>query len=138
MEADRRIEELIKKFEKWLRKYLLCYNCKKKCSCIQLNVYCEEQVKQAYIAGATEKDSVIERLKLNEQLAINNGKVWLNQLTEKDKQIEELKAQIEKMKICHNCKFEDNDYLEEPCCDCTRCLGDIKRNGNTDKWELAE
>ena len=47
-------EELVKKFEKWLRKYILCNNCKKKCTCIQLNAYCEEQVKQAYIAGATE------------------------------------------------------------------------------------
>ena len=43
-----------KRFEKWLRKYLLCNDCKKKCTCIQLNAYCEEQVKQAYIAGATE------------------------------------------------------------------------------------
>lgn len=49
----------------------------------------------------------------------------------------ELKEQIEKMKLCQNCKFEDTDYLEKPCCDCTRCLGeDIKRNGNTDKWEI--
>lgn len=51
---------------------------------------------------------------------------------------EQLKTQMEKMKLCQNCKFEDNDYLEKPCCDCTRCLGDIKRNGNTDKWEVAE
>ena len=53
--------------------------------------------------------------------------------------IKELKEQIEKMKLCQNCKFEDTDYLEKPCCKCTRCLGeDIKRNGNTDKWELKE
>jgi len=49
-----------------------------------------------------------------------------------------LLAQIEKMKICQNCKFEDNDYMGEPCRSCSRCLGDIKRKGNSDKWELQE
>lgn len=49
-----------------------------------------------------------------------------------------LEAQIEKMKICQNCKFEDIAYLEKPCCDCARCLGNIKRNGNSDKWEIKE
>lgn len=44
-----------------------------------------------------------------------------------EKQIKELKAQIEKMKRCQNCKFEDNNYTEEPCRSCKRCLGDIKR-----------
>lgn len=52
--------------------------------------------------------------------------------------IKELEAQIEKMKLCQNCKFEDSDYLEKPCCDCVRCLGDIKRNGNSDKWEIKD
>ena len=33
-----------------------------------------------------------------------------------------LEAQIEKMKLCQNCKFEDTEYLAKPCCDCTRCL----------------
>ena len=56
----------------------------------------------------------------------------------KHNKIVSLEAQIEKMKLCQNCKFEDTDYLEKPCCDCTRCLGDIKRNGNTDKWEIKE
>ena len=49
MENDVREQtEEEKKFEKWLRKYLLCYDCKNKCTCIQLNAYCEEQVKQAF------------------------------------------------------------------------------------------
>ena len=49
------------------------------------------------------------------------------------------KAQIEKMKLCQNCKFEDNDFMEEPCSACTRCLGeDIKREGDSDKWEIKE
>ena len=47
-------QKLEKRFEKWFRKYLLCCDCKKKCTCIDLNAYCEEQIKQAYIAGATE------------------------------------------------------------------------------------
>lgn len=51
----------------------------------------------------------------------------------------ELKAQNERMKLCQNCKFEDCDYLEEPCSVCSRCLGeDIKREGNSDKWEIKE
>jgi chromosome segregation ATPase len=54
----------------------------------------------------------------------------------RDIKIMELKQQIEKMKLCQNCKSEDNDYMEKPCCDCSRCLGDIKRKGTTDKWEV--
>lgn len=49
-----------------------------------------------------------------------------------------LEQQIEKMKICQNCKSEDKDYLEEPCSSCSRCLGGIKRKGTSDKWELQE
>lgn len=49
-----------------------------------------------------------------------------------------LEKQIEKMKCCQNCKSEDNDYMEKPCCDCNRCLGDIKRKGASDKWEIKE
>jgi hypothetical protein len=49
-----------------------------------------------------------------------------------------LETQIEEMKLCQNCKFEDNDYLAQPCCDCSRCLGSIKRKGNSDKWEIKE
>ena len=55
-----------------------------------------------------------------------------------EKENAELKKQIEKMKCCQNCKFEDNDCIEEPCSSCSRCLGDIKRKGNSDKWELQE
>lgn len=50
----------------------------------------------------------------------------------------ELTDKIEKMKCCQNCKSEDNDYIEKPCCECSRCLGDIKREGVSDKWELQE
>ena len=50
-----------------------------------------------------------------------------------------LKAQIEKMKNCQNCKFEDLDCLTEPCSVCGRLIGeDIKREGTFDKWEIKE
>ena len=58
MTEDKKLE---KRFEKWLRKYLLCNDCKRKCSCVQLNAYCEEQVKQAYLAGAKENQQAIEK-----------------------------------------------------------------------------
>lgn len=45
----------------------------------------------------------------------------------------ELKKQIEKMKCCQNCKFDD--FMEEPCCNCSRCFGDM-REGYSDKWEI--
>ena len=56
----------------------------------------------------------------------------------REKQIAELEAQIEKMKLCQNCKYEPNDYMEIPCRNCIRCLGDIKRKGDSDKWEIKE
>ena len=52
--------------------------------------------------------------------------------------VRELEQQIEKMKLCQNCKYEPKDYMEIPCRNCIRCLGDIKRNGNSDKWEIKE
>ena len=55
-----------------------------------------------------------------------------------EKENAELKALIEKLKCCWNCKFESNDYMKEPCSSCSRWLGNIKRKGNTDKWEIKE
>ena len=76
--GDKRMtkEELKKEAENWLRKYLLCCNCEKKCNCIDSNSYCEEQVLQAYVDSAEPRE----------------------------KRIAELKAQIEKMKRCEICK----------------------------------
>ena len=88
-------------------------------------------LKRAYLAGAKELEQ--ENNKLLD--VINDQDV---KIADKRKRIEELEKQIEKMKICQNCKFEDNDYMEEPCRSCSRCLGDIKRKGNSDKWELQE
>ena len=55
-------KELEKEAENWLRKYLLCCNCKRKCTCIQLNAYCEEQVLKSYIAGAEPREKRIAEL----------------------------------------------------------------------------
>lgn len=65
-------------------------------------------------------------------------KQLIEDLNNSKKRIAELEAQIEKMKCCQNCKFEDKDCIEEPCSVCTRCLGNIKRKGNSDKWEVKE
>lgn len=49
--------------------------------------------------------------------------------------INELEAQIEKMKCCENCK---NNYFlatEEPCYSCTRCYARTTKK-TTDKWEI--
>ncbi len=75
-------EELEKEAGKWLRKYLLCYNCEKKCICIDSNSYCEEQVLKAYVDSAEPRE----------------------------KRIAELEAQIEKMKCCFNCKHSRTEY----------------------------
>ena len=71
-----------------------------------------------------------------ENLLFENAIEFLDKL---EKENADLEAQIEKMKLCQNCKFEDNDFMEEPCSACTRCLGeDIKREGDSDKWEIKE
>lgn len=82
-----------------------------------------------------------------------------NQLTEKDKQIEELKkehwyemyeleclktkeleAQIEKMKCCNNCKYKDLNYSFRPICT-VKGYDNVRDIENPvtckcDKWEL--
>ena len=68
------------------------------------------------------------------QKAIDEG--W--ERTKLTGRVRELEEQIEKMKCCQNCKSEDNDYMKEPCRSCSRCLGDIKRKGTSDKWEIKE
>jgi hypothetical protein len=69
---------------------------------------------------------------------VKTVKVYTQAYVDKQQErITELEAQIEKMKLCQNCKFEDNDFMEEPCRNCSRCLGDIKRKDDSDKWELV-
>lgn len=61
---------------------------------------------------------------------------YFKHLEELEKENAELKTQIEKMKLCQNCRFESYDDMEEPCRNCSRLLGDIKRKGTSDKWEI--
>ena len=79
-----------------------------------------------------ENEKLKDKLKNLESVA----EVRLANWQKYEEENKELKEQIEKMKCCQNCKFEDNDCIEEPCSACTRCLGDIKRKGNSDKWEI--
>ena len=53
---------------------------------------------------------------------------------ELEKENEELKQQIEKMKCCQNCKYGYKKIREEPCCNCKHIPSDRK----IDKWELKE
>ena len=103
-------EELEKEAEKWLRKFLLCNDCKRKCHCIELNAYCEEQVLKAYISSAEPRE----------------------------KRIAELETQIEKMKkYIKACWVEENlnDYssyitnTSDEFRDLVKELNDEVRNG---------
>ena len=89
----------------------------------------EEEHKSAFIEGYA-KGETDEKFRTKQ--------VVTSHIADLEKENAELKAQVEKMKCCQNCKFEDNDCIEEPCSACTRCLGDIKRKGNSDKWEIKE
>ena len=55
-------EKLKQEAGNWLRKYLLCYNCEKKCNCIDSNSYCEEQVLKAYVDSAEPREKRIAEL----------------------------------------------------------------------------
>lgn len=93
-------------------------------------------------AGAELREKRIKELKSKvaelECVIEEDGKA-IKELLPLIKENAKLKEQIEEMKLCQNCKFEDNDFLEKPCCDCIRCLGEnIKRKGNADKWEIKE
>ena len=55
-------KELKQEAEEWLRKFLLCNDCKRKCHCIELNAYCEEQVLKAYTDSAEPREKRIGEL----------------------------------------------------------------------------
>lgn len=93
------------------------------------------EYKVSVIEQRNKKIAELERLHSNQAESL---RITMLEEEKKGKRIEELEQQIEKMKICWNCKFEEIDYMEKPCCECSRCLGDIKREGTSDKWELKE
>ena len=89
-----------------------------------ISVYHEEDVKQAFLAGYKAKTDEINKIGLALQ-------------SDMDKTIEQnikLKAQIEKMKCCRNCKKLDNRKVE-----CSEGSDLIYFFGkNCDKWEIKE
>lgn len=102
-------EKLEKEAEKWLRKYLLCCNCEKKCNCIDSNSYCEEQVLKSYVAGAEPREKRIEEL-----IALINAErerqekcddVHLRKIAELEKENAELKSG------CGMCYRKDKENL---------------------------
>lgn len=97
-----------KQFEKWLRKYLLCNNCKRKCTCVQLNAYCEEQVRQAYIAGATEETRELKRELEEERFVTADLKKW-----------------IERMKRCEICANSGDWRNRSKCIACEKSKSHI-------------
>jgi hypothetical protein len=63
--------------------------------------------------------------------------------TDNSKVIAELKAQIEKMKCCENCKYKDLDYSFSPICisrgwDNIRGIGGNPLTFKCDEWEIKE
>ena len=83
---------------------------------------------KGYLAGAEPREtrikaleSELQRVSLNEQLAINNGKNLL-------KQIAELEAQVKQMRCCENC----NNFMHRIDHRCnTKCK-------NLSEWKLRE
>jgi hypothetical protein len=129
-------EELEKEAEKWLREYLLCYNCEKKCNCTDSNSYCEEQVLKSYVAGAEPREKRIKelerKLKVETELSQRLGVAYreYEQLTkEQDEHLLKLEAQIEKMKCCENCAKRGHICVAE------EMQGKLCGK-NKDKWEL--
>ena len=97
--------------------------------------YDYDSLKQAFLAGLKAENEELKD-KLNNLASV--AEVRLANWQKYEKENAELKEQVEKMKCCQNCKFEDKDCIEEPCSVCSRCLGNTKRKGNSDKWELQE
>lgn len=57
----------------------------------------------------------------------------------REKRIEELEQQIEKMKCCWNCKFGENSENKLPCSSCNKNWIVRKRLKKlSDKWEIKE
>lgn len=123
-------KELKKEAGNWLRKYLLCCNCEKKCNCIDSNSYCEEQVLKAYVDSAEPREKQIQiDAEQIRALQKQNG-----ELTDK---VKELEAQIEKMKCCENCQhWEGREPIPSLAEEGYYCFNDYPFECK--RWELAE
>jgi uncharacterized coiled-coil protein SlyX len=105
-------EELEKEAEKWLREYLLCYNCEKKCNRTDSNSYCEEQVLKSYLAGAEPREKRITDLeKENAELK--------ETVTKMNNVITEIFRNLSKAKVVLRNVI---DYLGQFCSDYPDCV----------------
>ena len=94
-------DKLKQEAEEWINKWELCNKCDHKAECIEDNAMCPQVVDRAYLASAEPRE----------------------------KRIEELEAQIEKMKCCGNCA--KNGHI----CVAEEMQGKLCGK-NKDKWEL--
>lgn len=89
------------------------------------NVFNDEYIKPTFI-------EYVQKLEKDNRLLEQRGSDILKELLDKNKKCIELKQQIEKMKCCNNCKF---DNLEPPEVIsngvCENCI-------NHSKWELED
>ena len=83
-------------------------------------LYDPEALQEAYIAGAEPREKRIAEL----EMTVGALRTLSN---EQATCIESLKEQIEKMKRCFNCKYQ-NKFVESKCGECE----------NYSKWEIKE
>ena len=97
----------------------------------------KEMMIDAYITGAEQREKRIAELERNlEQTEKELADYQFNyqNIKELQKENEELKAQIEKMKCCENCRWEEPSSF---CDGCKRLKGQIFSDIITsDNWEL--
>ena len=105
-------EELEKEAGNWLRKYLLCCNCEKKCNCIDSNSYCEEQVLKAYIDSAEPREKRIEELEREVKELQEENKKTFNDWLEACNKYGEVNLKLTKAKeIINDCARELQNIL---------------------------
>lgn len=95
--------------------------------------YDYDSMQKAYLAGAEPREKQI-------QIDVEQIRALQKQNGELTDTVKELKAQIEKMKCCGNCKNE-GDYKEPYRYGtgwCNICKRHKVAKGNFDKWEIKE
>lgn len=145
-------KQLEKEADKWLRKYLLCYDCEKKCNCIETNSYCEQQVLKAYVDSAEPREKRIEELEKEVELwkkASENNSYKAFQF-EKDNT--KLKKQQFSLRNERNTFLAQNEHYEKDLIDFNEnftkakehirtlisCLIDWVQEGDKDYCHIAE
>ena len=73
-----------------------------------------------------------------QDIYLREESIFIQGYRQSEKRIEELEAQIEKMKCCGNCENGELSAHEEPCRHCQRCFvsKDVTDQENVkDNWE---